>query len=95
MVIDLRQKRFVMNLQLRQCLARAKPFRLKKIKKKPDFDWCFLFSRKAKCVTKSLNFKTWLQKCQTGNPASDQRRHETTIVSELLRHKAKYWTTVT
>jgi len=34
MVIDSRQKRFVMNMQLRQCLARAKPFRLKKIKMK-------------------------------------------------------------
>jgi len=31
-----------MNMQLRQCLARAKPFRLKKMKnKKPDFDWHF------------------------------------------------------
>jgi len=29
---------------------------------------------------KSLNFKIWLQKCQIGNPARDQRLHETTIV---------------
>jgi len=59
-----------MNVQLRQYLARAKPFRLKKIKKKKkDFDWYFYFSRKAKCVTKILNFKIWLQKCQIGNPA--------------------------
>jgi len=34
MVIDSHQKRFVINMQLRQCLARAKPFRLKKIKKR-------------------------------------------------------------
>jgi len=30
MVIDSREKRFVMNMQLRQCFARAKLFRLKK-----------------------------------------------------------------
>jgi len=30
MFIDLRQKRFVINTQLRQCFARAQPFRLKK-----------------------------------------------------------------
>jgi len=30
MVTDSRQKRFVMNMQLRQCFARAKTFRVKK-----------------------------------------------------------------
>jgi len=34
MVMDARQKKFVINMQLRQCFARSKPFRLKK---KPDF----------------------------------------------------------
>ena len=33
MVIDSRQKIFVMNIQLRECFARAKSFRLKKVKK--------------------------------------------------------------
>jgi len=44
MVIDLRRKRFVMNMQLRQCFARTKPIRLKVyfqkakgVKKKPEF----------------------------------------------------------
>jgi len=30
MVVDSRQKRFVMNTQLRQYFARTKPFRMKK-----------------------------------------------------------------
>jgi len=48
MVIDSRQKRLVMNMHLRQCFSRAKPFRLKKVKKKkPDFYWYFWFSKKA------------------------------------------------
>jgi len=47
-----------MNMQLRQCLARAESFRLKKVKKKkPDFDWYFWFSKKAKCVKKA-----WISK---------------------------------
>ena len=79
MVIDSHQKRFVLNLQLRQCFARAKPFTLKK-NKNPDFYWYFLFSQKAKCVKKSLNFKIWLQKCLIGNPTRDQRLNETTTV---------------
>jgi len=56
-------------------------FQTEKIKKKkPDFDWYILFSKKAKCVKKRLNFKIWLQNSQIGNPARDQRRHETTTV---------------
>jgi len=51
------QKGFVMNMQFRQCFARAKPFRLKK-------------ANKAKYVKKSQNFKIWLQKRQIGNPGS-------------------------
>jgi len=34
MAVDPCQKRFVMNMQLRQCFARGKPFRLKKSQKK-------------------------------------------------------------
>jgi len=63
-----------MNMQLRQCLARAKPFRLKK-NKKPDFDCIFDFK-------KSRNFKIWFQKFQIGNPARNQQQHGTTIASQ-------------
>jgi len=45
MVIDSRQKRFVMNMQLRQGLARAKHFRLKKIKKSQIFTSIFDFQK--------------------------------------------------
>jgi len=43
-----------MNMQLRQCFARAKPFRLKKDR------FCLAFF--------SHNFKIWPQKSQIGNP---------------------------
>jgi len=33
-----------------------------------------------KKMKKSQNFKIWLQKCETGNPARDQQLHETTTV---------------
>jgi len=32
-----RQKRFVVDMQLKQCFARAKPFPIEKKTKKPDF----------------------------------------------------------
>jgi len=51
MVIDPRRKRFVMNMQLRQCFARAKPIRLKISQKKADFS-DILISKKAKGVQK-------------------------------------------
>ena len=51
MVIDSCQKRFILNLQLRQCFARAKPFTLKK-NKKPDFYWYFLFNHKKPSASK-------------------------------------------
>jgi len=70
MVIDSFQKRFLMNMQLRQCFSRAKPFRLKKSQILPDFVWLFLISKKAKDVQKSQNFKIWPQKTQDGNPVS-------------------------
>jgi len=71
MVIDSRQKRFVI-CSSDNVLSEPSLSDWKKIKKKkPDFYWYFLFSIKAKCVKKSLNFKIWLQKCQIGNPARD------------------------
>jgi len=49
MVIDSRQKSFVMNMHLRQCSARVKPFRLKKSQILSGFFW---FPKKNNCVTK-------------------------------------------
>jgi len=51
MVIDPRRKRFLMNMQLRQCFARAKLIRLKISQKKLDFSGFFI-SKKAKGVQK-------------------------------------------
>jgi len=63
MVIDCFQKRFIMNVQLRLCFSRAKPFRVKKSQKRPDFVWLFLISKKSNgCSKKARNFKIWLQK---------------------------------
>jgi len=56
MAIDPWRKRFVMNIQLRQCFARAKPFRLKISQKKPDFSGFSLFSKNAKGFQKKPEF---------------------------------------
>jgi len=65
MVIDSFQKRFVMNMQLRQCFSRAKPFRLKKAKfclalnqEKPEV---FKKARSSKSGFKKAKFAT--QRC--------------------------------
>jgi len=50
--MDPRRKRFVMDMQLRQCFARAKPIRLKISRKKPDFS-VFLISIKSQRCSKS------------------------------------------
>ena len=47
MVIDSFQKRFLMNMQLRQCISKAKPFRLKKKTEKARF--CLAFFDFQKC----------------------------------------------
>jgi len=70
-VLDSCQKTFVVNMQLRQCLARDKPFRLKK-NKMPEYNCCFIF-KKSEVRQKNLNFKIWFQKCQIANSARDQR----------------------
>jgi len=57
MVIDPRRKRFLMNMQLRQCFARVKPIRLKISQKKPDFSGFFYFKKKNKLAT--LLHKNW------------------------------------
>jgi len=74
MVIDPRRKRFAMNMQLRQCFARAKLIRLKISQKKPDFSGFSYFKKKPKVFIKSQNFKIWLQKSQIGNPATQKLR---------------------
>ena len=51
-------------MQLRQCFARAKPFRLKNSQTLSSF----FNSKTNKDFEKSQNFKTWLQKIQFGNP---------------------------
>ena len=64
MVIDSFQKRFLMNMQLRQCFSRAKPFRLKKSQILPDFVWLFLISKKSQRCSK----KPELQNLASKNP---------------------------
>ena len=49
------QKRFVINMQLIHCWAKA--LHRKKKNEKPDIYWNFLFSEKAKCVKKA-----WISK---------------------------------
>ena len=65
MVIDPRRKRFVMNMQLRQGFARAKPIRLKISQKKPDFSGIF-FPKKAR-ISKSGFKKSKLAKSTQEN----------------------------
>jgi len=64
MVIDPPHKRFVMNMQLRQGFARAKPIRLKI----SQIFLAFFISKKTQ------NFKIWLQKIQIDNPATQDLR---------------------
>jgi len=56
-----------MNMQLRQCLARAKPIRLKISQKKPDFSDIFI-SKKAKCVQKNPEFQNLASKKPNWQP---------------------------
>jgi len=53
MVIDPRRKRFVMNMQLRQRFARAKPIRLQISQKKQ----IFFISKKSQRCLKKLEFQ--------------------------------------
>jgi len=48
-------------------------------------------------ASKKPEFQNLVKKCQLGNPARNQRLHETAIAREekLLRHKARYLTTMT
>jgi len=62
MVIDPRRKRFVMNMQLRQCFARAKPIRLKIRQKKPDFSDIFISIKSQRCSKKARISKSGFKK---------------------------------
>jgi len=42
-----------MNMVLRQCFARVKPFRPKKSYENQDFVWLFQFSKTSKCIKKA------------------------------------------
>jgi len=63
MVVDPRRKGFAMNMQLRQCFARAKPIRLKISQKKPDF-FAFFISKKTKVFKKSRFSKSGFKKAK-------------------------------
>jgi len=49
MVINPRRKRLVMNMQLRDCFARAKPIRMKISQKKPYFYGFFISKTRQRC----------------------------------------------
>jgi len=57
MVIDPRRKRFVMNMQLRQCFARAKA----------DFSGVFYFQKKPKVFKKAGISKSGFKKAKLAN----------------------------
>ena len=63
-VIDPRRKRFVMNMQLRQCFARAKPIRVKISQKKPDFSDIFISKQSQRCSKKSRTSKSGFKKAK-------------------------------
>jgi len=89
MVIDSRQKRFTMNMQLRQRFARAKPFRLKKCQILSGF---FDFQKKQKVLKNSQNLKTWFQKIQIDNLAYMSRHvseHTHAANHKSVRFKAR------
>jgi len=66
MVTDFSQKRVVINMQLRQCFARAKPFRLlskksQRFSKKPEFQ--NRASKKAKLANldnSQITYRSWI-----------------------------------
>ena len=74
MVIDPRRKRFVVNMQLRQCFARVKPIWLKISQKNPEFSGFFISKKSQRCSKNNQNFKIWFQKKQIGNPATQELR---------------------
>jgi len=64
MVIDLRRMRFVMNMQLRQCFARAKPIRLKISQKKTYFSGFFISKKNPMGLKKNRISKSGVKKAR-------------------------------
>jgi len=59
-----------MNMQLRQCLARAKSFRLKKFFKKPDLTGIVDFQKKLS-VSKKREFQNLVSKMPNWQPCTE------------------------
>ena len=79
--MDSFQKRFLMDMQLRQCVSRSKPFRLKKSQKKSDFVWLFFISKKSqRCSKKARISKYGFKKAKlaTLNPSINDPSTTTT-----------------
>jgi len=74
MVIDPRQKRFAMNIQLRNGFTRAKPIRLSQ--KKPDFSGVFYFQKKPEFQNLASKNPNW-QPCYTGLENAHKVRKKT------------------
>jgi len=89
MVIDSRQKRFVMNMQFRQCFAGAKPFRLKKSQK----IFKKRFSKKAKCVNKARILKSGFKKAKLATLRKGMRLECRTLRVDSLK-LAKLYTRI-
>jgi len=68
MAIDPRRKKFVMNMQLRQCFARAKPIRLKISLKEAEFSGVFHFPKKPKVFKKQPEFQNLASKKPNWQP---------------------------
>jgi len=66
-VIDSCQKRFVINMHLRQCFAQAMIFRL--IKRKNKFLASIFYFQKKPSASKNPELKNLASKCEIGNPA--------------------------
>jgi len=80
-VIDSHQKRFVMNMQLKQGSNNAKPFRLKNSQKKPYFVWHFLiYKKKPKVLKKARISKCGYKKNKLATLASTIKYYDKTKV---------------
>jgi len=81
MVLDSFQRRFVMNMQLRQCFFRSKPFLLKKARFCLAF---FDFQKKPKVFKKSQNFKNLASKNSSWQPCAKPPTRLAQVRSSIL-----------
>jgi len=91
MVIDTFQKRFVMNMQLKQCFSRTKPFRLEKRQILSSFSW---FPKKTKGVQKKPEFQTLVSKKPNWQPCICWLLSAQKPVSECCVIERFIWTIV-